>query len=135
MISSNQDYRNAMKEMIRKVQSGYEPSFNASDEELELLSDCIKEGYIRGRTTYIDGNGHEQELRALLSQLLEGAFHHPDGVQPGHEHIREHGAGMFPQDGIQHQLSILRNAYHLKPAVDEQCLHLKSIDEYIKQKG
>ena len=35
MISSNQDYRNAMKEMIRKVQSGYEPSFNASDEELE----------------------------------------------------------------------------------------------------
>ena len=59
MISSNQDYRNAMKEMIRKVQSGYEPSFNASDEELELLSDCIKEGYIRGRTTYIDGNGHE----------------------------------------------------------------------------
>ena len=49
MISSNQDYRNAMKEMIRKVQSGYEPSFNASDEELELLSDCIKEGYIRGK--------------------------------------------------------------------------------------
>ena len=76
MISSNQDYRNAMKEMIRKVQSGYEPSFNASDEELELLSDCIKEGYIRGRTTYIDGNGHEQELRTLDGKMHPEIINH-----------------------------------------------------------
>ena len=76
MISSSQDYRNAMKEIIRKVQCGYEPPFNASDEELELLSDCIKKGYIRGRTTYIDSDGHEQELRTLDGKMHPEIINH-----------------------------------------------------------
>ena len=76
MISSSQDYTNAMKEMIRKVQSGYEPPFNASDEELELLSDCINEGYVRGRTTYIDRDGHEQELRTLDGKMHPEIINH-----------------------------------------------------------
>ena len=65
-----------MKAMIRKVQEGYEPPFSADAEELEVLSDCIKEGYIRGRTTYIDSNGHERELRTLDGKMHPEIINH-----------------------------------------------------------
>lgn len=76
MVPSSQDYTNAMKEMICKVQNGYEPPFDASDEELELLSDCIKEGYIRGRTTYIGSDGRERELRTLDGKIHPQIINH-----------------------------------------------------------
>lgn len=76
MISSGQEYTNAMKDMIRKVQEGYEPPFSADAEELEVLSDCIKEGYIRGRTTYIDSDGHERELRTLDGKMHPEIINH-----------------------------------------------------------
>lgn len=76
MISSNQDYIDAMKEMIRKVQSGYEPPFNAGVEELEILSDCIKNGYIRGRTTYVASDGREHELRTLDGKMHPEIINH-----------------------------------------------------------
>lgn len=69
MISSSRDYKNAMKRMIRKVQGGYKPPFDADAEELEILSDCIKSGYIRGQTTYIGIDGHEHELRTLDGKM------------------------------------------------------------------
>ena len=76
MVPSSLDYTNAMKEMICKVQNGYEPPFDASDEELELLSDCIKEGYIRGRTTYIGSDGRERELRTLDGKIHPQIINH-----------------------------------------------------------
>lgn len=44
MITSEEEYREAMREMIRKVQDGYEPPFTASVEEMEIFSDCIRAG-------------------------------------------------------------------------------------------
>lgn len=76
MISSRQEYTGAMKDMIRKVQKGYTPPFSADAEELEILSDCIKEGYIRGRTTYIDRDGNEQELRTLDGKMHPEIINH-----------------------------------------------------------
>ena len=64
-----------MKDMIRKVQAGYEPPFDADAEELEVLSDCIKNGYIRGRTTYFH-NGKEQELRTLDGKMHPEIINH-----------------------------------------------------------
>ena len=68
MITSDRDYLSAMKDMIRKVQSGYEPPFNASAEELEILADCIRNGYIRGQTSYFR-DGREHELRTLDGKI------------------------------------------------------------------
>lgn len=76
MISSSQEYTEAMKDMVRKVQKGYEPPFSADADELEILSDCIKEGYIRGRTTYIDSDGHEKELHTLDGKMHPEIINH-----------------------------------------------------------
>lgn len=69
MISSEEEYYEAMREMIRKVQNGYEPPFDASIEEMEIFADCIRNGYLLGKTTYIDRDGIEQELRTMDGKM------------------------------------------------------------------
>lgn len=69
MVSSEKEYETEMKKMLLKVQNGYEPPFDAGVEELELLSDCIRKGYLLGKTSYIDENGVEQELRTMDGKM------------------------------------------------------------------
>ncbi len=76
MISSEEEYLDAMRDMIRKVQQGYEPPFTADAEELEIFSDCIRQGYLIGKTTYIDRNGVEQELRTMDGKMHAELINH-----------------------------------------------------------
>lgn len=75
MIKNEKEYRNAMKKMIRYVQSAkdiseIDPS-KMNDEESEILYDCIVEGYIRGKTSESFGNsGQIKELRAISGKAL-----------------------------------------------------------------
>lgn len=69
MISSEKEYFAAMRNMIRKVRSGYVPAHDADHEELEVLAECIRQGYLLGKTTYIDEHGREQELRTLDGKM------------------------------------------------------------------
>lgn len=76
MIQSENEYYEAMRDMIRKVQHGYEPPFTADAEELEILSDCIKAGYLIGKTTYIDMYGIEQESRTMDGKIHPELINH-----------------------------------------------------------
>lgn len=69
MINSEDEYYEAMRDMIRKVQAGYEPPFTASVEEMEIFADCIRAGYLIGKTTYIDRDGIEQESRTMDGKM------------------------------------------------------------------
>lgn len=76
MISSEKEYESAMREMILKVQAGYEPPFDASAEEMELLSDCIRRGYLNGCTTDVGLNGQIQELRTMDGKMHPVLYNH-----------------------------------------------------------
>lgn len=69
MIHSESEYYEAMREMIQKVQQGYEPPFTADAEELEIFADCIRSGYLIGKTTYLDRDGIEQESRTMAGKI------------------------------------------------------------------
>lgn len=76
MITSEDEYYKAMRDMIRKVQNGYEPPFTADTEELEILADCIRSGYLIGKTTYIDMDGIEQESRTMDGKIHPELINH-----------------------------------------------------------
>lgn len=67
MISSEKEYKEAMKCMVRKVQSGEKIDVSGlSIEEAEVLSDCIKCGYIIGKATEWNERLHDFiDLRTL----------------------------------------------------------------------
>lgn len=49
MIKTEKQYCRAMRKMIRRVQSGEQINANsASFEDMEILSDCIRLGYVNG---------------------------------------------------------------------------------------
>lgn len=65
-ISNESDYKNAMRVMIRRVQSGEAiDTFSESVEDMEILSDCIRLGYINGAV--------EQDGRPF--RTLDGKMH------------------------------------------------------------
>lgn len=76
MITSEDEYYEAMRDMIRKVQNGYEPPFTADAEELEILADCIRSEYLIGKTTYIDMDGIEQESRTMDGKIHPELINH-----------------------------------------------------------
>lgn len=69
MIKSEREYKKAMRDMIRRVQSAK----NADEindatltmEEAEILTDCILEGYVRGKVEEELSNGRVITLRTL----------------------------------------------------------------------
>lgn len=95
MIQSENEYYEAMRTMIRKVQQGYEPPFTADAEELEILSDCIKAGYLIGKTTYIDMDGVERESRTLDGKIHPELTNHvvpPKGLAFLNSPIEDHSS-------------------------------------------
>lgn len=76
VITNEEAYYGAMREMIRKVQQGYEPPFKSDAEELEIFADCIRSGYLIGETTYIDYQGKEQEHRTLDGKMHPILYNH-----------------------------------------------------------
>lgn len=70
------EYKKAMRDMIWRVQDGYEPPFYSSHEELEIFAECIRRGYLSGTTTTTDKTGHERELRTLDGKIHPILFSH-----------------------------------------------------------
>lgn len=69
MIRNQTDYRIAMCNMIRRVQTA-KSADEISDakmslEEAEILMDCIENGFVRGKTTYLSKDGEEMDRRTL----------------------------------------------------------------------
>ncbi len=71
MIKNQKDYEKAMRAMIRRVQNGDPPvDKHASIEDMEILADCIKAGYINGTTTHFSAHSQkEEELRTLDGKM------------------------------------------------------------------
>lgn len=76
MFSTEDEYYQAMQEMIKKVQAGYEPPFSADAEELEIFADCIRQGYLIDKTTYIDRDGIERESRTMDGKIHPELINH-----------------------------------------------------------
>lgn len=65
-INNECDYKRAMRDMIRRVQSGEDiDSFSESVEDMEILSDCIRLGYVNGTVEH-DG---------LTLRTMDGKMH------------------------------------------------------------
>lgn len=58
-----------MAALMKKVQGGYKPPFDADAQEQELLADCIRMGYLIGRTTAKSAKGEEYELRTMDGKM------------------------------------------------------------------
>lgn len=71
MINNQKEYRKAMRSMILRVQKGEQLELKAPPEELEILAECIRSGYINGRNTYFD----ERTGREVESRTLDGLIH------------------------------------------------------------
>lgn len=83
-INNESDYKKAMRAMILRVQSGeHIDTFAESVESMEILSDCIKLGYINGTVEHdglslrtMDGKMHPVVHNSHIP--LKGiAFLHP----------------------------------------------------------
>lgn len=68
-LSSEKEYLDAMRCMMQRVQQGDTPPLSASTEELEVLAECIRRGYLTGTVTHTDKNGVERELRTLDGKI------------------------------------------------------------------
>ncbi len=74
-IRSMRGYNAAIRKMIRSVQRGYDPSRSTDTQELELLADCIRNGYLIGRVSSPDPKtGVEHELRTLDGKMHPELF-------------------------------------------------------------
>lgn len=79
MVKNQKGYIREMRSMIRRVQTlpkgeSLNP-FELSHEEAEILSDCIKNGYVIGTVTSFDKDtGREYELRTMDGKIHPELF-------------------------------------------------------------
>ncbi|MFR1050955.1 MAG: hypothetical protein ACLSE7_04430 [Lachnospirales bacterium] len=71
MITSERGYNKEMRKMIMRVQSGDIPDpFQSSVEEMEILSDCVRNGYVNGKTSeWSDVSKDFAELRTMDGKM------------------------------------------------------------------
>lgn len=71
MIRNEKEYTKAMKKMILRVQNDGAPKDAESTiEEMEVLTDCIRAGYLIGTTTFTDSStGAEIDLRTMDGKM------------------------------------------------------------------
>lgn len=83
MIETEEEFLQAMRDMIRKVQDGYDLPFSASTEEAEVLAECIRRGYLYGTITISSKSGKDMEFRTLdgkIHPVLYNRVVSPDGL-------------------------------------------------------
>lgn len=75
MINDKKLYESAMRTMIRRVQSAHSAceidSHSMSIEDAEILSDCIKAGYVNGTIMYYK----KDECRMSELRTMDGKIH------------------------------------------------------------
>lgn len=87
MIETEEEFLQAMRDMIRKVQDGYEPTLSASAEEREILAECIRRGYLYGavgssskpekiKEYSIVESGRTRKCRVSYSKILPVLYNH-----------------------------------------------------------